>query len=358
MAGHDRFPRDRFVTIHESRSDPEISVLMPLFEQEPFVSEAVASVLAQERVTCEVIVSDDASSDATFARALQTSQSIIESRTVPHRIVMRRGIDRLRRDHPPLLEEAASCDVVAHAHGDDVSRPDRARSLLDALESTGAALAFSAIDIVDERGRHVRQRGNLPSPRTVLTAEEILSEWGWPILACEAWRRTPMAVFGRLDSSVAPEAHDQILPFRAALIGGVVGIAEPLVAYRDHATNWNKSLADERTVAGFRVSLALTQLVCFDVMIRDLERARTTALIDEATYSSLRAVLGTVRAQRWNDLCESYREVVRSGRQALWVTEREMRLANEGKLAQRLADRARWNPVLKKMKRLRKRWAR
>jgi cellulose synthase/poly-beta-1,6-N-acetylglucosamine synthase-like glycosyltransferase len=359
VARQNAFPDDEFVTVHESRTAPEISMLMPVFEQEAFVGEAVRSVLSQEGVVCELIVSDDGSTDATFARALQAVESALVSRQIEHRIVMRRGVCTLRRDHPPLLEEAAACDLVAHAHGDDVSRPDRASRIIDAFDETGASLVCSVLDVIDESGSRIGQRGAFPSRLSVLTPEDIVGHGAWLVLASEAWRRSALAVFGRLDSTVAPEAHDRILPFRALLAGGAVGIAEPLVAYRDHQSQWSKSWGDERTAPSMRLSLALTRLVYVHVMRRDLETARDVELIDEERFLSRWSYLEDKSVTAWERLFGAYLELVRSGRQALWVTEYELRLANEGRLLERLVGRARrWGPVFRWVERGRARWLR
>ena len=48
---------DGFVTVHEGTGSPQMSILMPLYGQLPFIRKAVAAVLAQEGVVCEVIIS-------------------------------------------------------------------------------------------------------------------------------------------------------------------------------------------------------------------------------------------------------------------------------------------------------------
>lgn len=48
---------------------PLVSVVIPAFESEPFVAEAIASALAQTYEPVEVIVVDDGSSDGTAAAA-------------------------------------------------------------------------------------------------------------------------------------------------------------------------------------------------------------------------------------------------------------------------------------------------
>ena len=58
--------KDNFVTIHSGSDQPEISIVVPIYNCEKFVVDAVTSVLNQEGVVAEILISDDASTDNTF----------------------------------------------------------------------------------------------------------------------------------------------------------------------------------------------------------------------------------------------------------------------------------------------------
>ena len=47
-------------------SGPLVSVLMPIFQQERYVAEALRSVMAQTYQPLEIIISDDCSADRTL----------------------------------------------------------------------------------------------------------------------------------------------------------------------------------------------------------------------------------------------------------------------------------------------------
>src|SRR6185436_17831519 len=49
----------------EAMTTPQVSVLMPVYNVAPWVGEAVASILAQTLTDLELLVIDDASTDAT-----------------------------------------------------------------------------------------------------------------------------------------------------------------------------------------------------------------------------------------------------------------------------------------------------
>ena len=77
------------------RGDPQLSFLVPVFNQERFVEQALRSVLEQRDVVAEVVVSDDDSRDLTWSKVLD----VVRSYRGPHRVVALRQRKTLRRDH-------------------------------------------------------------------------------------------------------------------------------------------------------------------------------------------------------------------------------------------------------------------
>ncbi|MHB8096633.1 MAG: glycosyltransferase, partial [Erysipelotrichaceae bacterium] len=88
MTQHQKKPED-FVEIWPGKSSPEISILMPIFEQPKYIKESVISVLNQMGVVAEVIISDDSSSDNTYDAALASVKEFLEENDCAHRILMR-----------------------------------------------------------------------------------------------------------------------------------------------------------------------------------------------------------------------------------------------------------------------------
>jgi glycosyltransferase involved in cell wall biosynthesis len=94
-------------------SDPLVSVIMPVFDRERFVGEAIDSVLAQTYPRIETIVVDDGSSDA--------SAEVAESR----------GVTVLRREHEGVSAArnagvaAATGELIAFLDSDDLWPRDR-----------------------------------------------------------------------------------------------------------------------------------------------------------------------------------------------------------------------------------------
>lgn len=332
---------DGFVTVHEGTGSPQMSILMPLYGQLPFIPEAVAAVLAQEGVVCEVIISDDASPDRCLDTALATVEEVTASRDVAHRIVVRRGRRRLRRDHLHLLARHASCDVLMQAHGDDVPSPYRARRLLTALDGSGAALAASEWDTIDAKGRRSSSDIRLGVDEWSPPLEVAVNGHDLLIGCSMAWRRSALSAFPEPTNRTVPSGHDRLMVLRAWLAGGVIVVGEPLLERRIHRDSWGARHVDTASPEADRFGRALTYLVLTSRMRDDVEVARAAGMISEATADQARTAVDRRRADEWEALLVAHGELSEQGRVPLWVDDDMLRLANEGALADRLGRRAR-----------------
>lgn len=127
-----------------------VSVVMPVHNNVRFVEAAVASILEQTCPPLELIVGDDGSTDATLA---------ILDRLARGNPIMR----VLRRDNRSGVANAmnwvvaaAKGDLVAIAHADDISFPDRlARQSAALCEHPDAALVGAPAIGIDAAGRAV-----------------------------------------------------------------------------------------------------------------------------------------------------------------------------------------------------------
>ena len=72
-----------------SEAPPRVSVVIPVYNGERYVGEALGSVLRQEAADLEVIVSDNASTDRTLEivdRAYVMNTGLIESQGTPQQL--------------------------------------------------------------------------------------------------------------------------------------------------------------------------------------------------------------------------------------------------------------------------------
>lgn len=327
---------DTFTEIWPGAKPPEITVLMPIYRQPQFIETAVRSVLRQRMVACEIIISDDASGDGTFEAALATVHHWLAQRGSDHRIVVRQGSERLWRDHLPLLADSATCDWLCQAHGDDESHPDRAQVLMTVARAQPSATMLTSEAIsMDAEGRSPAVPRPL-QPQLALsryTFERIIAQGHNHLIGyAQAWRRSAVSRFPRLDRAFAATSHDRILPFRAALAGDVYLIKAQLVKRRLHPEAAHNLMFDEDD-AGGNFGWTLSRLTALAAMKSDLQRGREIGLLDATAALPVATLLDQALAQATRDLVEAHRLNTRAGRQIAWVDEATIRRLRQQRLA-------------------------
>jgi hypothetical protein len=326
--------KDRFVEIRPADSEPEISILMPVYNQRKYVGAAVASALAQEGVVAEIIVSDDGSEDGTFDEALRAVCGWLEKRQCRHRIVVRAGANRLWRDHLPLLVDNSSCDVVCQAHGDDLSAATRCRALVDAFHSDTLISLITSEEASFCGGGHRVEATDLTGKLEPFTHDEILDAHPSLIGALLAWRKSAVGCFPRLDRNFSAASHDRILAFRASLAGKVMLLKLPLVRRRVHPLQASRLLHHEPDKR-CRFGHSLFRISAFLAMKQDLQRACELGLIDQMKKDALEGQIDTRLSAFQQTLVESFRVYSLAGKQITWVDDAAIRKAN-GTLKTRL----------------------
>jgi len=274
-----------------------ISVIIPAYNAEKFIAEAIESVLTQTRPAKEIIVVDDASGDGTVARARACSPVV---RVVEN--AENRGVGARRNQGVQM----AQGEFVAFLDADDKWAPDHLAhlgALLDRHESAG--LAFSQVRIFHE------STGIWPcSVSAYLEPNNAFFDMMRNVLclpsSCMVRRRVHEAI-GGFDESAhwragrRIQAEDTDYLIRASRIAKFVASPEPSVWYRWHA-NQASVLRGHQMVLSFayRVKI-LNELRNESVAAPDLTHAQHCVLrcweehIDEAwatrNMSFLRAMV-------------------------------------------------------------------
>jgi len=104
---------------------PRVSVIMPAWNAEAHIAEAIASVRAQTFTDLEIIVVDDGSTDSTVDAARAAGGPDLVVLRQPHR-----GVGATRNAGLAISRG----DVIAHLDADDVWPADRLQQLLAALD--------------------------------------------------------------------------------------------------------------------------------------------------------------------------------------------------------------------------------
>jgi hypothetical protein len=320
-------PADTFVEITPGLAEPKLSILMPLYEQAAFVREALDSVLTQRNIVAEILISDDASTDTTFSDACELLGERCSPDTTPHRIKVRRGTRRLWRDHLPLLVEAASCDIVMQAHGDDVSHPERASIVCSVLDSDpGITMVASEAQTIDTSGQPMDAAHPFDPCRVEVgrfTVATLIDGHRYMIGFSQAWKKSALQPFARLDTAYAPVAHDRTLALRAAMTGEVLLIRAPLVKRRDHPMSGSQLSIFEPETAG-RFGSALIRLSYMRTMERDIRTAFEKGLIDTPQRDEMLELIAAFRLSDIDAMLDAHHRQCLSRRVPVWLDERNI----------------------------------
>lgn len=139
--------------------DKKVSVIMPAYNAEKFIEEAVRSVMAQTYENWELIIIDDCSKDRTAEIAEALSKE--DKRIVFLRNENNMGVAKTRNRGL----ERASGDYAALLDSDDIWLSEKLEKQLEKLEATGAELSYCSYGMVDENG--IKNRGDFIVPEEV-----------------------------------------------------------------------------------------------------------------------------------------------------------------------------------------------
>ena len=214
--------------------EPLVSIIMPAYNAEAFIEEAIASVVAQTVTDWELIVIDDGSRDRTCQIVTELTQKdsrihlLVNEQNLGAAGTRNRGIDVHKGKFVALLDS------------DDYWYPQFLEKLLANAEKTGADILYCSYALVGEKGEKVCKDFIVPeetdfeksmirnviSCSTVLLTEKITAQ-----------HRFPVGIY-----------HEDIALWFSLLRDGAVarGVPEVLAAYRQRE---NSKTANKLTSA-------------------------------------------------------------------------------------------------------------
>ena len=207
------------------------SIIIPCFNGERFLAEAIDAALAQTYPQCEVIVVDDGSSDGSAA-------------------IMQKYAGRIRvvRQANAGLPAARNAGIrvstggyLAFLDADDYWRQDFIEKMVQTLETSGAAIAYCGwqnVGLPDGRGKpfippdYEHEQDKL---------ERLVGGVRWPVHAALVRRHVVEAV-GGFDPKWT-SCEDFAFWIRAATRHALVRVPEVLAFYRHHGNQMTKNRA-------------------------------------------------------------------------------------------------------------------
>ncbi len=217
---------------------PPVTLVLMTTNQGEFLAEALAAALAQDYPNLTLLVSDNASDDATpeiVARTLAAYRG-------PHRLRAHRFPRHLGGPaaHMTAALTLVEDEIAVFQHGDDASAAGRVSALVPLFDDPAVLLAHSAVTVIDATGQILRQQ-TFPAPPMERQRAAYARVQGHVLGATLALRRGLMDRFPPLDDRAF---EDTTLPFRAALAGRLAYHPAPLLRYRRHGRNVTHALHD------------------------------------------------------------------------------------------------------------------
>jgi hypothetical protein len=128
---------------------PLVSILIPTYNGERFLRQALRSASNQTHRHLEVLVGDDASSDGTAAVLAEAAAADARVRIIRHEQNVGAFVN------PRILLEQAQGEFIKFLLHDDVLAPGCVHSLLKGMRSPSVSLAFSHRTAIDDDGSAV-----------------------------------------------------------------------------------------------------------------------------------------------------------------------------------------------------------
>ena len=216
------------MTDNAQNNYPLISVIIPVYNGEKYISETLESVIAQTEKNWEIIAINDGSTD--------TSQTILENylKKIPGRLqvisVENGGVSRARN----IGVSAARGIYIAFLDQDDLWAPEKLQCQINMFfTNKSLGIAFTNESIIDQQGSIIREkalkfdkknRGNI--------FDHLIFDNFIPISSVILEKKLFMAIGGFDPQFSLAEDYDFLLKVTQKV--PVDFIDEPLLLYREH----------------------------------------------------------------------------------------------------------------------------
>jgi hypothetical protein len=217
---------------------PVVSVLMPVYNAERYLREALASVLRQTFTDFELLVFDDGSSDRSASVVEETCGSdprlrLFRASHAGYATWLREGVRQARGE------------FIARMDADDVCRPQRFALQLDFLRRDPACSAVGgAVLLIDPEGRPLREL-KTPFAHEEIDALLLRGRGDAIIHPTLMLRRVDLIAAGGYRPEAEP-AEDLDLYLRLAERGRLANLPDTLLDYRQHLSKVSNRRAGEQ----------------------------------------------------------------------------------------------------------------
>ncbi len=237
---------------------PLVSVIMPAYNAEQFVEEAINSVIFQTLTDWELLVIDDCSTDHTRQIVAELAKKDSRIRLLVNEANMRvaktrnKGLSVCRGEYVALLDS------------DDCYKPTMLQKMVERAQATKADIIYCSYELIDEQGEKVCNDFIVPE-QTDFEHSLVRS-----VISCSSVLMTrELAKNNQFPTDMYHE--DIALWFRLLRDGATAcGVTEVLASYRQRANSKtaNKLTSAVRRWSIYRKCLNLPVYQCLGYMAR------------------------------------------------------------------------------------------
>lgn len=214
------------------KPSPIISILMPAYNAERYIANAIGSILGQTFAEFELIIIDDASTDSTWE--IINWQAKLDNRIKLHRNSSNLKIAKTLN----VGIEAAIGRYIARMDADDWSFPDRLQKQYEFMESNPAVvLSGGAIEICDEALSCINKREYPQSDEEIRRNIFFFSPFCHPAILCKT---DMLRKAGGYNESLEV-AQDYDLYFRMGRLGLLANLPGCIHKLRTHGSSSSMS---------------------------------------------------------------------------------------------------------------------
>jgi glycosyltransferase involved in cell wall biosynthesis len=211
---------------------PLVTFAVIAYNQEKYIREAIAGAFSQTYSPLEIILSDDCSTDETF----QIMERMAAEYSGKHRVVLNRNKRNLGLGlHIQRVGESASGEFIVVAAGDDISYPERVEVSQKFQQLSGVTALFTDVQKIDHDSKSHGLYFGENTPKCPCLEVVLDCASCWILGASATYSKSVFTGFPPLAESIFQE--DNVLSFRALLLGHIGYISQPLVKYRSHENN-------------------------------------------------------------------------------------------------------------------------
>ncbi len=245
---------------------PLVTFALFAYNQEKYIREAVEGAFSQTYEPLEIILSDDCSTDRTF----EIMQEMAAEYKGPHRLVLNRSQNNLGLSaHINSVVSRVNGELIVLAAGDDISKSHRTVSLVSqwVSDEKKADLLCSDYTAIDSEGEIIGEGKGWFSDD--INVEWIAKTGHSAIGATVSWTKKLISQYESLPQGLIHE--DQVMQFRAAMLGGIRYVQQSLIFYRKGTSYWvdRKKLNNSEAIKKRTIKHHHNQIVTANQQLQD-----------------------------------------------------------------------------------------